>query len=251
MKEGVYSLEIFHERRKPVPQKFTIRGYMLFVDVSRFDSRDASRLLGFDRRRLHSFRRSDFSLLRDSSETSRGAALAFLKKATGLTADTVMLLANPAIFGYVFNPVSFFFCYRNGAHVATIVEVNNTFGQQKHYLVRAGERYNAQKNFYVSPFISSFHHFAMRLGAPADRLSIGIHTQKEGKAELVAEMRGTRSPLTDLQLLAAFFKFPFYTARVIVMIHWYALRLMLKGVPFYPKENTDAALLHADLRSSK
>jgi DUF1365 family protein len=224
---------------------------MLFVDVARFDSRFAGKLLGFDRRRLHSFRRSDFSLLRNSGETARGAAISFLKTATGLTADSVMLLANPAIFGYVFNPVSFFFCYRKGVHIATIVEVNNTFGQQKHYVVRAGEKYHTQKNFYVSPFISSFHHFAMRLEAPADHLSIGIHTQKEGKAELVAEMRGTRSPLGDWQLLAAFLKFPFYTARIIVMIHWYALRLMVKGVPFYPKENTDAALLHADLRSSK
>jgi len=251
VREGVYTVDIFHERRKPVAQKFTIRGYTLFVDVSRFDGGSDVALLGFDRKRLHSFRRRDFSLLNNPELAAKDCAVEYLKSETGIRADSVFLLANPAILGYVFNPVSFFFCYAQSRHVATIVEVNNTFGQQKHFVVPAGQKLRPQKNFYVSPFISSFLHFAMRVDAPAEKLSIGIHTQKEGAAELVAEMRGTWAPLTNSQLLLAFFKYPFYTMRVIVMIHWYALRLMLKGVPFYPKENTDAALLHAELRSSK
>ena len=251
MNEGVYSVEIFHERRKPVPQKFTVRGYTLFVNVDRFDDKADFMLLGFNRRRMHNFRRRDFSLLGNTQWRAKECVLNYLRAETGIKADSVFLLANPAIFGYVFNPVSFFFCYADKKHVATIVEVNNTFGQQKHFVVAAGQKLRPQKNFYVSPFISSFLHFAMRVDAPAEKLSIGIHTQKEGAAELVAEMRGTWAPLSNGRLALAFVKYPFYTLRVIVMIHWYALRLMLRGVPFYPKENTDAALLHAELRSSK
>ncbi len=251
MIEGVYSLQIFHQRREPVEQKFTVSGYTLFVDVDRFDVQAGTGLLGFAKKRLHSFRRRDFSLLANSALSAKACALQFLKAHSGIVADSVFLLANPAIFGYVFNPVSFFFCYSGGHHVATIVEVNNTFAQQKHYVVPAGEKPLAQKNFYVSPFISAFSDFKMRLEPPSDQLSIGIHTQKQGKAELMAEMRGRRAALTDLNLLLAFIKYPFYTLRVMALIHWYALRLMLKGVPFYPKQNTDAAILHAEMRSSK
>jgi len=249
--EGIYTLSIFHRRREPVVQEFTVNGYTLFVDVSRFDTGAGSALLGFGKRRVHNFRRDDFSLLADSSLSAKDCALNYLKLQSGIAADSVFLLANPAIFGYVFNPVSFFFCYARGRHAATIVEVNNTFGQQKHYVVPAGERPVTQKKFYVSPFISAFSDFSMRLAAPSEQLSLGIHTQKSGKAELVAEMRGVRAPISDAQLLLAFLRYPFYTVRVIVMIHWYALRLMLKKVPFYPKQNTDAAILHAELRSSK
>jgi len=249
--EGLYSLKIFHERREPVVQKFTVRGYTLFVDVARFDSHAGTALLGFDRKRMHNFRRRDFSLLADSSKGAKACALHFLRANSGIAADSVYLLANPAIFGYVFNPVSFFFCYSNARHVATIVEVNNTFGQQKHFVVPAGERPVTQKKFYVSPFVSAFSAFSMRLESPAEQLSLGIHTQKNSKTELVAEMRGERSPLSNRYLLLAFFRYPLYTLRVIVMIHWYALRLMARGVPFYPKENTDAAIMHAEMRSSK
>ncbi len=252
MKEGVYKLQISHARREPVDLRFTVNGYCLFVDVARFDSaKGTGALLGFGKLRIHNFERKDFLLLQNTSVTAQGCATSFLEGVAGIQADKVFLLANPRIAGYVFNPVSFFFCYRKESHVATIVEVNNTFGQQKHYVVPAGERPRTRKNFYVSPFISAFSDFQMRLEAPGDRLSIGIHTQTRGKAELVAEMRGERKELSDGQLILMFLKYPFYTLRIIVMIHWYALSLVIRGVPFYPKQNTDAAILHADLRSEK
>lgn len=252
MKEGIYSLEVSHTRRKPVEQRFAVSGYCLFVNVARFDIvRQSPALLGFGKWRVHNFVRSDFSLLENESLSAVDCALTHLRAVSGEVADEVFLLANPRIAGYVFNPVSFFFCYRNGTHVATIVEVNNTFSQQKHYVVPAGAQVNTQKKFYVSPFISPFSDFNMRINAPDDSLSIGIHTQTQGRAELVAEMRGARKSLTDFQLLVMFLKYPFYTLRIIIMIHWYAVRLLLLKVPFYPKENSDAAILHANLRSEK
>lgn len=250
MTEGIYEALISHTRPGRVKQSFKVRGYMLCVDVARFDDRQHLRLLGFGRRRLHNFRRGDFSLIARDGVLATSQVLDYLKAEAGVVADAAYLLANPAIAGYVFNPVSFFFCTRRGEHVATILEVNNTFGEQKHFVIPAAlKTAQKQKNFYVSPFISAFHDFRVRLVAPGDELSLGIHTVSSSGTELVAEMQGKRRPLTDGQLLRLFCKYPFHTIRVIALIHWYALRLFLRGVAHYPKENADAALLHAKLRS--
>lgn len=243
MKPGIYEVEIFHSRSMPVAQKFTVRGYTLLVDLKTLDSSGGLKM------GMHQIRRGDFSLLADSTLSPTTAALAFLQRKTGISADQVFLLANPRIMGYVFNPVSFFFCLSNSIHVATIVEVNNTFGEQKHYVVPASAAAQSeQKNFYVSPFLSAFAEFRMKLKAPGDLLEIGIHTLSGNGTELVAEMRGQRHELTRLNLLRFFLKYPFHTVRVIVLIHWYALRLFLRGVPFYPKAAADAAIIHAELR---
>lgn len=243
MKQGIYEVEIYHARTRPAAQKFTIRGYTLLVDL---DSLNAA---GSFRMGMHRLARRDFSLLADTQLNPSAAALKFLQEKTGIKADQVFLLANPRIAGYVFNPVSFFFCLSRSTHVATIVEVNNTFGEQKHYVVPAGGAIEQQqKNFYVSPFISAFADFRMRLNFPADLLDIGIHTVSANGTELIAEMRGRRYELTAFNLLRFFVKYPFHTVRVIVLIHWYALRLLLRKVPFYPKAAADAAIIHTELR---
>lgn len=250
MEERAYEVDIRHERSAPVRQGFALRGYLLCVSLSRFDGEGRPlRLLGFDRRRLHNFRRRDFSLIADTRLGAREAALGYLQKHTALKADSVYLLAAPAICGYVFNPVSFFFCYLRDQHVATIVEVNNTFGEQKHFVLPATQAAVAEKkDFYVSPFISPFADFKVRIAAPADRLSIGIHTVSGRGTELKAELSGKSLKLSDATLLKLFLRYPLHTLRVIVLIHWYALKLFFRGVPHYAKANADAAIVHATIR---
>lgn len=250
MEERLYEVDIWHERSRPVKQTFALKGYMLCVNLSRFEgSGTRLRLLEFDRGKLHNFRRRDFSLIADTRVGAKKAALDFLHRGTGIAADEVFLLANPAICGYNFNPVSFFFCYRRGEHAATIVEVNNTFGEQKHFILPATTGAAAErKNFYVSPFLSAFNDFQMRIAAPSERLSIGIHTLSKRGTELKAELSGYSLPLSDAALLKMFMRYPLHTVRVIVLIHWYALRLFFRGVPHYAKANADAAIIHANLR---
>ncbi len=244
MREGIYELEIFHARGNPVRQKFNIHGYNLLIDVARFDR--GNNRLGFG----HRFERRDFSLIAKDSAPAIDQALAYLREHSTLVADQVFLLAHPRICGYVFNPVSFFFYCNKGIHTATAVEVNNTFGEQKHFLLPASEKVAIErKDFYVSPFISPFSDFHMRIFAPADKLAIGIHTHSKKGVELVAEMRGNRRDLRLRNLMRLFLKYPFHTVRVIVLIHWYALKLFVRRVPFFPKAAADAAVLHNNLRS--
>ncbi len=105
-----------------------------------------------------------------------------------------------------------------------------------------------KKDFYVSPFISPFADFKMRIAAPTDRLSIGIHTVSHRGTELKAELSGHGLRLADGALLKLFLRYPLYTVRVMVLIHWYALKLFFRGVPHYAKANADAAIVHATLR---
>ncbi|GAB4423879.1 MAG: DUF1365 domain-containing protein [Turneriella sp.] len=253
MREGIYETKITHVRHKPERQSFTVRGYSLCVDVSRFDGAgDRLRLLSFVRPAWHRFRRRDFSLLADTSLSAVACARNFLRAKTGIDADRFFLLAHPAIAGYIFNPVSFFFCLAGEKHVATIVEVNNTFGEQKHYILPGSDaKARYRKNFYVSPFISPFADFAMQIPQPGDNLEITINTVGAESPELLARMSGKRFSLTDLQLLKFAVKYPFYTVKVIALIHYYALRLFLQGVPYFPKKNSDAAIIHRELRSEK
>lgn len=250
MDECAYEVNVWHERKEPVKLTFTLRGYMLCVDLSRFDGAGRPlRLLGFGSRRLHNFRRKDFSLIADMRQSAHDAAVEYLRANTGIRADRVYLLANPGICGYVFNPVSFFFCYFGGSFVATIVEVNNTFGEQKHFILPAEvPEATEKKNFYVSPFISPLADFKMRIAEPHAQLAIGIHTVSRRGTELKAELSGKNLPLTDATLLKMFFKYPFHTFRVIALIHWYALKLFFHGVPHYAKASADAAIVHANLR---
>lgn len=250
MEERAYEVDIWHERTAPVKQVFALKGYMLFVNVQRFDQNiNSLRLLGFDRARLHNFRRRNFLLIADKQFTAQDSALAFLQNKAGIRADSVYLLANPAICGYVFNPVSFFFCYREKNLVATIVEVNNTFGEQKHFILPATRSEAVEpKKFYVSPFISPFADFKMRIAAPGDNLSIGIHSTSGKGIELKAELSGKGRTLNDASLIRLFLKYPFHTVRVIILIHWYAVKLFFRGVPHYAKASADAAIVHANLR---
>jgi len=253
MREAIYETEVIHARHKPVRQILRVRGYSLLVDVSRFDGVGAPlQLLSFARPAWHRFRRSDFSLLADKNRSAVECVRKFLRQKTGIAADRFFLLANPAVAGYVFNPVSFFFCLSGEKHVATIVEVNNTFGEQKHYVLPGSDTSaRARKNFYVSPFISAFADFDMKILLPAERLDIAINTMRAEVPELLACMSGRRFALSDRQLLKFALKYPFNTVKIIVLIHYYAFRLFVKGVPFFPKKATDAAIVHSEIRSNR
>lgn len=249
MREGLYHLDVFHRRTKPVRHEFTVNGYTMLVDVNNFDKpRHTGSLLSFERMAVHRFRRRDFTLIQNPAQTAMHLVNNFLKKEGNVVCDAAFLLATPAIFGYAFNPVSFYFCLKAGEHVATIIEVNNTFGEQRHFLA-LGTQLAETKNFYVSPFISPVADFRMKIPPPDDNLSIRIDTWRKGEPELEAVMLGRWRPIRFRTLLLSALLFPLYSVKVIVLIHWHAMWLFFKGVPHFNKEAADAAALHSALRS--
>ena len=242
--EGV----VRHNRLRPVVHAFAYRTYFVVLPLRSLRG-GAPSALPRGRWGLLSFADQDHG-------DGRADCLAWVEallQAQGIwDADgEIWLQCFPRVLGFVFNPISLWFCHdRAGNLMAVLAEVNNTFGEQKHFIMASPKpTAAARKDFYVSPFISPFAEFKMRIAAPGEKIDIGIHTHGETGAELVAEMNGSARPLTGPQVMRLFLKYPLHTVRVIVLIHWFALRLLLRRVPFFPKATAEAAVIHQNFRS--
>jgi DUF1365 family protein len=154
-----------------------------------------------------------------------------------LEGGRVTLLAFPRVFGYVFNPISVWYCYGSTDELrALIYEVRNTFGDRHVYVVPVDGaqslRHDIQKRLHVSPFnpMDQTYHFTSTL--PASSLSLAIEMSDDDGILFRAGLGLTRLPMSDFNLLKVFFRYPFVTLRVIGGIHWQALRLWLKGAKY-------------------
>ncbi len=152
------------------------------------------------------------------------------------------LLCFPRVLGYVFNPLSIWFCYHRDIACALLYEVSNTFGDKHGYLIPLDPRHetpdpirqSCDKKFYVSPFIGMESRYAFRLREPAENLSVSIRQSVPEGELLLATWSGKRRALTRRNLAAAFFRYPLMTLKIIAAIHWQALKLLRKGARFSP-----------------
>ena len=148
----------------------------------------------------------------------------------------------PRIFGYAFNPLSVYFCYRSdGTLAAVLYEVRNTFGERHSYLIAADApagpvlRQSCDKCFYVSPFMDMKLRYDFRVLDPAERVSVVVAASNAEGPVIVASLAGRRTPLSDAALLRLLLRMPFLTLKVIGAIHWHALRMWLKGFVLVPR----------------
>ena len=163
----------------------------------------------------------------------------------------IWLQTFPRVLGYVFNPVSFWVCTRaNGQVQAVLAEVNNTFGERHCYLLhknsgevlRSGETLSSQKVFYVSPFCEVRGNYHFRFLFPQDSNSgnnsvYRIELHEDGLPLINTSISGSSRPLSQSMLWIAFLRYPLMSLGVIFRIHWQALKLWIKGVPFHSKPN--------------
>lgn len=203
----------------------------------------ASPLVSHNRFNVYSFRDDDHLYL--GKPTLRENIEAYLAdKGIPEKPARITLLTNLRTFGYVFNPVSFFFCYDSGHNpLAVVVEVHNTFGELKPFLLDpsqlAGNRFQAThpKLFYISPFSGLDERLEIKVELPHNRLALHVNTWRNGedKPFFRSSLTGESIPLRNRSLLAASLRFPFVTLKVISLIHWHAFKLYLKQVPFHRK----------------
>lgn len=255
-----------HARLLPRAHRFAYRIFMVALDLDELDTLHRRlRLFSVNRANLFAFRETDHLPLsapvhnpsRPTGQSNHNGYFAADLKARVLArlADDgidpgpgarVELVTLPRMLGYLFNPVSFLFVRdAAGAPVAAIAEVTNTFREVKTYVLGPGTLHTAggeavfrlrtPKWFYVSPFSDVDVAFDFRLHAPDDRLAIRIDDHDGAERTLTSTLTGRARPLTDAALASCFFKYPLLTVRVIMLIHWHALRLFLKRIPWFPK----------------
>ncbi|CCD91717.1 conserved hypothetical protein [Bradyrhizobium sp. ORS 375] len=243
----LYVGEVMHARMRPTTHRFQYRVMSLLIDLGRLDEADGQcALFGVNRRALYSFHERDHGP-RDGSSLLAYAKSCASEHGVDLGGGRVLLLCYPRLLGYVFNPLSVYFCYRSDGTLALMIyEVRNTFGEIKPYvlpvgpgeLTDAGLRQEQDKTFYVSPFIDMAMRYHFRVTPPDDNVRLRILETGADGPLLAATFFGRRRALTSRTLLAAFGSLPLVTLKIFGAIHWEALRLWVKGVRLVPRGGT-------------
>jgi len=175
---------------------------------------------------------------RDHFDGTARIKQAVLELADDSSVERVLVLTQPRVLGYVFNPVSFYWCYRSDGSLACMVaELSNTFGERLPEVLRGPElRYEQRKRLHVSPFFGLDQSYEYAFSQPGDEVWARIHVRDDdGGRPLTAVLHGRRRELTNASLVRLLARYPVQPLQVTALIHWQALRLFLKRAPFHHK----------------
>jgi DUF1365 family protein len=228
---ALYECRIFHARNGPVRNTFSYSTYQWLVDLDELPPPTGwLRLLAGFQARDH---------LGDHGATIRARVDDFLRdRGVDLGGGRVLMLAHARVLGYVFNPLSVFWCHRaDGTLACVIAEVHNTYGQRHAYLVRTDERGRGrtEKKFYVSPYHPVDGWYQMWLPQPGPRLTLSVILHRPNGHRIVASVQGTAAPATRTALLRAAARHPWSTAVVTARIRWQGIRLYARGLRPEPR----------------
>lgn len=269
MNSCIYKLKIGHSRIFPKKNNFRHDMYMFYFDLDELSECDKKfKLFSYNKWNIHSFYDKDhFTFINPKSESEKIISQEKIKfqpekyqnKNTkerikiilkeinqDFELGKVFLLTSLRNYGYLFNPVSFYYCFdKQGNFRVLFSEVSNTWRQQKMYYYVAKD-FNAKiyktsqvKNFYISPFIKNDIDLNWHFEIPGKKILMLIKSSKQGKLELSASLVGKRAEITNFNLVYILFRYPLVTIMVIFKIHWQALKLWLKGVKYINKNEAD------------
>ena len=241
MRSHLLEGRVSHRRTRPFSYALDHAVWYAALDLGEIDALDRRlRLFARNRRGVAVFRDADHlpAHSRDVDADVRSHL-----RAEGEDPDgwRVTLVTNLRVLGYVFNPASFYLCRdRRGGLRVVVIEVHNTFGERHLYTLRqrsgdVGESFRASmaKGFFVSPFIGADGRYAVHVRDEADGLRLAINLRQDDAPMLSTSLVLRRFPLTDRSLLRMLVRHPLVTHRTIGLIHWHALRLWLRGAPFF------------------
>lgn len=241
-----------HRRKYPVQHEFEYSTGMLALDVDEWNQvTEISPLFSLERFNWLSLKRKDY--FRPEAGPLSSALRDYVAEATGWRPDgTIELVTHPRYFGYVFNPVSFYFCYSAGAAPGEgavprviVAQITNTPWHERHaYCLETSgaepndagwlsEQFGFSKRFHVSPFNGMEQHYQWTFSFRGPDLRIHMNVLEEGKKHFDATVVVHRTPLTRKEVHRSLRKFPLEAIKVSAGIYWHALKLKLKGAPFY------------------
>lgn len=245
MNSCVYEGVVRHRRMRPVAHEFRHPLFQLFLDLAELPE-------VFDRFWLWSarrpapawFRRADY--LGDAATPLDASVRALVAQRTGRAPlGPIRMLTHLRYWGYVQNPVTFYYCYRPGGETldTIVAEITNTpWGERYAYVVPASDegkhRREMPKVFHVSPLLPMQMTYDWRFATPGEHLAVHMENLVDGERVFDATLTMERRPLTSAVLAGCLARHPFMTARVVTAIYWQALRLRLKGAAFHPHKDS-------------
>lgn len=231
-----------HKRLFPKVNEFTYGIYYLALPLSKINASIENKYFKWNRWGLLSFYDVDHG--DRNGKDLRQWADTILQDHNILDAQgEIILVTMPRVFGYVFNPVSFWYCYDSQENLrAVICEVNNTFGETHSYVceydlnTKDETILEADKVFHVSPFLERVGRYKFRFAMTHKKMGayINLHDESADK-QLITVLTGAFQDLNQKTMRKAFWRYPLVTAKAIVLIHWQAVKLFAKGVRYVPK----------------
>lgn len=240
---GIYTGKLRHRRFRPREHRFTYSLFMAWVDIDRIPEQMArTPWTGYNRLRWACFDERDHfgnPALPLRERLARDAAAEGIE----LPGGPIYLLTHLRYLGYCFNPISLFYCYHPDGSLDTVLaEVNSTFGERRTYWLTPRNllasdhslRYRCPKTMHVSPFMGMNLDYEFVLTQPAGSLVAHMNTIEPGTAPLFdATLTLEHRPWNTKSVGVALARHPWMTAKVMVAIHWEALKLFLKKVPVF------------------
>ena len=234
MRSAIYSGTLVHSRRMPARNTFRYPISFFVLDLDELPELERRlALFSVNRPNLVTLRDSDHF---DGSLPVKEAAVRFCAE-RGVEVDRVLMLAQLRLLGYVFNPVTFHWCYGpDGKLACMIAELNNTFGERLPELLHGSSlSYAHDKHLHVSPFFGLDQSYQYAFSEPEEEVWARVHVRENGHVPLSAVLHGRREELTNATLARALVRYPLQPMQVTALIHWQALRLWWKRVPFHHK----------------
>ena len=241
-KSCIYTGLITHKRFKPKKHFFCYKAFSLLIDLNEIEDLDKDiNFFSYNKFNILSFYDVDHGP-RDGSFLKQWVKKNLVKAKINIKGGSVKLLCFPRFFGYVFNPLSIFYCYDKKSNLKAILyEVKNTFNEQHTYVFKSKSNSNlilhkCRKKFYVSPFIKMKTFYNFRLSKPQKKIDILIKQTDAFGPLLMARQVGKRVRLNSHNLFHQFLKHPLMSFKVIGAIHFEAFRLWIKGIKLVKKK---------------
>jgi len=241
MKSCIYKGQVSHQRYTPRLHGFTYSLFMMYVDLDELPTLFNKFLLwSFNKPNLASFYRKDHH---GEDEDLADSIRSLVYKNTGEHIHgSICLLTHLRYFGYIFNPISMYFCYdETGENVTHVVaEVSNTPWKEQHCYVLKNDKYhktisaNHTKEFHVSPFMHMNMEYRWNIQPPEESVNIHIENWIKNEKIFDASMYLDKHEISSSNLINILIKFPLMTLKVTTLIHYEALKLWFKGIQYVP-----------------
>ena len=240
MNSCIYNGEVTHTRFKPVRHFLKYKTFSLLIDLDEINLLDKSiGIFSHNKFNIFSFYDKDHGD-RDGGNLKNWVISNLKKFQIKEKITNIKVLCYPRILGYVFNPLSIFYCYENDKLVAIFYEVKNTFNEQHTYIFKIKNNeeiiQKCRKKFYVSPFMDMETFYNFKLLNPKDKLSVFIKQTDADGTILTATQTGDKKEFSFKQLAINFLKYPLMTIKIISSIHYEALLLWKKGAIYRKRE---------------
>ncbi len=240
MNSCIYNGEVTHTRFKPVRHFLKYKTFSLFIDLDEIRLLDKSiGIFSYNKFNIFSFYNKDHGD-RDGKCLKEWVLRNIRKFKIREKITKIKILCYPRIFGYVFNPLSIFYCYENDKLRVIFYEVKNTFNEQHTYIFKIKDEkkiaQKCKKKFYVSPFMDMKTYYNFQLINPSEKLSVFIKQTDSKGTILTATQTGNKKELSFKQLIINFFKYPLMTVKIIGSIHFEALLLWKKGAIYRKRD---------------